>query len=823
MKQHFYTKALIIAAVLAATVPACSLKEDLPWRTDGMEGIVLLFSPNDAIAVKATVDSAGVASLNENKLVSIEYFLYPTGKTNQDALIHGFINNPVALTPYQISIDDDSVGELCPGSSKYFVVYAIANYNRIIPAPQGNDSEDLSGTSVPELEALTRNLDEQGGSVKLVQDHFLMSSGAVQVGPIKRAQKRIVEAIIPLQRVASKLSILVRVAESYSITNTVVINNVPDVRNEVWVPRINEMTVYLVNGSKTGKIGGAPIAITEENSDEYLFSYGEQGFNMNSGETHTYQTFTYTPTLDNQGNPVLDSEGRPEYDYVPTTETGTFYPCVTSFYSYPEQWEYGTVEEPYLKLMIPWDRRAGVSTGGNAYGATSKQYYYRVYCPGSTIDANHSEFLRNHWYKVILNVGILGSEVDGGESIINGQYFVADWQERDTGTVSGEDDPTGVNDSDKETEIKGARYLFMNKTKFDLYNINEHTAPYTTSNTCEIVNFHAVRYNFSGTTKQEESTDDPADWNIELTLTSTQTGAHIHFYHALNNDINDDDYDVSPYTITFRIRQTDAIDTYYKDITIHQYPAIQIDPQMNTDGTNDKNHGYVLIDTYNSTSTDAWRRNTTLSGGNNANPNMYIISASVLSDASMLIGDPRTTEYYSDSQLVSNWTSTAATHIDGSTNVRLRYYYKTNQSEEFKNIIAPSFRVASSYGKSQSMSYDNALRRCAAYQEDGYPAGRWRLPTMAEVLFITTLSQDGMIPELFTFTRSSALDESYWCASGKIDGVYGVPTYFSGTTGNRFLRCVYDEWYWNGYKLDNDTDISRVSPVTTFKWGDVQR
>ena len=88
-------------------------------------------------------------------------------------------------------------------------------------------------------------------------------------------------------------------------------------------------------------------------------------------------------------------------------------------------------------------------------------YYYRVYCPATAIDISNAEFVRNNWYKVVLNIGILGSEMDGGEMVINGQYYVVNWQERETGSGGS---GTGVNDSDKEAEIKGARYLFLRAT-----------------------------------------------------------------------------------------------------------------------------------------------------------------------------------------------------------------------------------------------------------------------------------------------------------------------------------------------------------------------
>ena len=40
--------------------------------------------------------------------------------------------------------------------------------------------------------------------------------------------------------------------------------------------------------------------------------------------------------------------------------------------------------------------------------------------------------------------------------------------------------------------------------------------------------------------------------------------------------------------------------------------------------------------------------------------------------------------------------------------------------------------------------------RCAGYQEAGYPAGRWRVPTMAEINYIVQLSGWGVIPSLFS-------------------------------------------------------------------------
>lgn len=806
MKKLSNTLLFAAAAILLATIPACSLKE--MFGDEEGEGIVLSFCSDESILVtKASSTKEGVDAYNENVLNSVEYFLYSDINKNGNAVIHGYLENVRQNAPVSIPMTSDIVNyTLCPNNANRFWVYAIANHPRIVA---DTDPEDLTGTDVATLAAKTRDIEITGAVVDTPQSSFLMSTdGLFEVTPIKRRNTIVASANIGLKRVAAKITVSVRVVPEVEVRNTVTISGVTDTRTEIWKPRLNEMYVYLVNGAKTGKVDGTPV----EGSD--LFTYQQTEFNMSAGESYSYDT--YTKKVDEYGNEIYDSNGLVIYEKE--TKTGVFYPANIPFYTYPEQWMYGSEEEPYLKIGIPWDREPGISDGGTAFGATNKMYYYRVYCPASAIDISNAQFLRNNWYKVVLNVGILGSETDGGEMIIEGNYYVVDWQERETGSGSGQG--TGINDSDKEAEIKGARYLFLNEQNFTMYNLEDLMIPYVTSDPCEIVNFSAKKYDFSGSTKQEITTNSMATWNMDVNLVTTGTGAHISFNHPLNNDTTTDDYDVSPYIITFTIRHKDDV-SYSKVITIEQKPAIIIDSQMNTDGNNDQNHGYVYINAVNSTSGDAWTRNSTLGGENNANPNMYLISTSVLSDSEMLIGDPRTSDAYKDSDLYSGWSSASRVYIDGTANHRLTNYYPAESDEAFKDVIAPVFRVASSYGKSQSMSYDNARRRCASYQEDGYPAGRWRIPTMAEVLFITTLSQKGMIPELFTFNRSLALDESYWCASGKIDGVYGIPTYYSGTDGSRWIRCVYDEWYWSDMKI-NGNDASRVT-ITDFTWGDIPR
>ena len=111
----------------------------------------------------------------------------------------------------------------------------------------------------------------------------------------------------------------------------------------------------------------------------------------------------------------------------------------------------------------------------------------------------------------------------------------------------------------------------------------------------------------------------------------------------------------------------------------------------------------------------------------------------------------------------------------------------------------------------EGITFDDVFNRAATYQEDGYPAGRWRVATKSEVHFVAKLYADGKIPPLFSSGTS------YWCNNGKVTPTSGgdvTISYETGGTGS--TRPVYDEWYWEHadvYRLD-------VNNRNTFTWGD---
>lgn len=154
----------------------------------------------------------------------------------------------------------------------------------------------------------------------------------------------------------------------------------------------------------------------------------------------------------------------------------------------------------------------------------------------------------------------------------------------------------------------------------------------------------------------------------------------------------------------------------------------------------------------------------------------------------------------------------------------LMYYHPTDENNDrTANMISPEFMIASSYGVTSDITKENARKRCASYQEDGYPAGRWRVPTQAEIEYIVQLSAWGKIPILFGYVPTSQYygdDATYWSANGVINvnsqtgdtNMVNVPTNQANTYTSA-VRCVYDTWYWG---RDEDDKCTK----TEYTWGD---
>lgn len=461
---------------------------------------------------------------------------------------------------------------------------------------------------------------------------------------------------------------------------------------------------------------------------------------------------------------------------VRRTRGDSYYTTPSSFYSMASDWSGNESAEASFLLIVPWS-----ADGGETY----QRSYYQipVNAAGLRIDANN-------YYVINMTIGVVGSFEEISPVTLTPSLLTLDWGTFDI----------------VENEIRESRYLVLGSNSVTLDNKTETTIQFASSHDCRIYT-KSMTYPDLSNAETPTLTVDESDY----TLTVDNANSVIRFEHSLDNS-GGAGSDFAPYTLTFTVGHSDNA-TYVQEVTIRQEPMIFVVADMNSDGDSSDHNGYVYINNGSKSSLGNGGNGLT---GSNKNPSMYVISlSSFAAGSTYTIGDPRTSYIdnlpgYSGSSLSYTWAQTA-TAIEGGTR-RISYYHPTEQGDRTRNMVAPKFRIASSYGACNAAAYNNMRQRCAAYQEDGFPAGRWRLPTAAEILYITSLSAQETIPELFTFGKNDT--DGYWCANGWVGGDASAKPILheNSYSGSNYCRCVYDEWFWGS---------DRISDITTFTWGDV--
>lgn len=504
------------------------------------------------------------------------------------------------------------------------------------------------------------------------------------------------------------------------------------------------------------------------------------------------------------------------------------------FYSYPHTWLAYTEtsqlvqseKQTYLTFRIPWTcTKNGVQLSTN--------YYYRVPVTNEIISGSDGKEYRslksNTLYKIKMKVGVLGS-IDPGQVTpdVDLEYKISEWKSVDI-----------------SADVNKYNYLELETNYVEMNNESRADIGVTSSSdvTAKVVKITYPDYsreNIGQSTMTEQ--DKPVEpnrnddkywggllgWKFNQKLwdadnakyktdkqvwesffgenaTSIQPyGQTLVFQHELPSTV------YVPWTYTIEVTNKEGLK---QELTITQYPPIYITGEYNSEGrTNrfvygkngDKNvdddRGYSL-----------GNANNPGSSSTNNNKNQYTIHVTQLDagdESKYIIGDPR------------NPTPTKLSSLEkyGTTSQKgLQSYLKTRgetgTEREYDRMIAPVFKIASSWGvvTTGSINYVQAQKRCASYQENGYPAGRWRIPTEGEIEFIVSLSNMGYIPKLF--------GGDYYASSKRyyIGGDEGTEGKFGGTAGsnngNRSVRCVYDVWYWGDEKLANPN---------VFTWGDTE-
>lgn len=468
------------------------------------------------------------------------------------------------------------------------------------------------------------------------------------------------------------------------------------------------------------------------------------------------------------------------------------YEQVAPFYSYPNPQETTDRKDTYLMLCVPWTVRQ--SDGDGSYQAVN--YYYRVPITGN---ADPALMARNQYYRINVHISVLGSvDPEDAIEITNANFEIYDWFE------------VGI-----DTGMEQYQYLVLDEYSSVMNNVDELQMPYASSSSLVWSDTEGIE---EGKYTKIVSVSYP-DYSDEETRIETLTNADeikdagffiekgqdetLIFRHVIPDDA------FVPYTITIQVFNKQGI-SISEPWIIRQYPDIYIEAKYNSNGRNNRFVFGQNEDTYyRQVEDDSGMEIGTvldLSRSDDQNPNQYIIYITSFEVGdNYIIGDPRTLEV--DPMTYEDRWGNEKKHFNN-----LNNYYST-RSDDVSRVIPPAFMIASSWAGTSGHvdGYENAKARCAAYQENGYPAGRWRMPTEAEIEYIMALSEAGEIPQLLQ--RGSP----YWSSSGRII----QENEWTANETSAFIRCVYDIWYWGDKKISELPEEDKNGFTDTdFVWGD---
>lgn len=800
MMRYRLIKYVMVGLWMATLLGSCS--EDL-YDGDGIDGekgyITLRFSQPQAAVQETRATEHGDNTLNENNINFVDLYFFPNGKSNEDAV----------LVEDNHAVEFDTSG----GDTTYFVKVRTGDtkLNELFGSTQNgscevyavaNSSQESPSASTC-LDSLRLRVLRHNFGAQLTQGHFIMQSNPEKLATVD-LKDGAATGSIPMTRVAAKLQIYLNVPDTLHVYNK------DGSGFAVWKSDRSHMSIVFNNGLMDYTLNGKDTSHPDSSF-----------YNSMQVDMHKYATMTRN-TVD--------------YDY-----------SHTPFYSYPFSWKETDTHVPTFIIAVPWSK-LNPGTGSDTYG-TPEITYYQVHPNMLT-----GKLQSNYFYRMYMKIETVGSTDNTTPvDITPSGYRIQPWGEVKLNTHK---DVTG--------DLYRYTYLVVDPTSVVLNNTSTTTLHYTSSSALtKDTKITKVEYNSYETPGQVTHHTLTADDLAKLTtnryeLDYTSTPGQIRFTH------NVDDGTYAAKTITIQVANDDGLSEL---VTITQYPAIYMhtfpgdnafvdgyfshvaDPASSIGNAiysdygayNSVNYsknfpdGDASFNYYNSDGTNVTvpygsmvKALAQTSGGIVNNSITEITVTSFNSNNGFYeangtkyyyqIGDPRENAGYtsndlqayltnqklvSHSWLYDRYTITQKSWGDNAAKIK--------KASETKTIIAPQFFVSSGWNSSTSLSFADAQKRAATYQEAGYSAGRWRLPTEAEIMFITARQREGVIPTLF---GSSA---PYWAASGRVyfDGAFydadhvkrstsgssyvsGGYVYASGLSdnGTAYMRFAYDTWYW---------------------------
>lgn len=799
--KRFITYIYIIAVSLIASV-SCT-REDV-FEGNGQDGFITLRLQTAEMGTRVTIKEGDPVDGEdlENFVDHADFFFFKN-EDGTELLDHKRLtvkteqNANGELVPvegqdnlYECTFDVSSTNNDGPLQGPSYV-YVIANYPEEIDDDEITSLDDVLGLDIPidlseDFEYFVMDSYDSAAENRLT---YLTPSKGHDNSLDKEGN---VKYTIGLSRAAAKLVLSFKVAKSYT-----------DAASNYWTPVTNQMWWNFLYVRKSGMtVEAEPLAF--------------------DAKTNYFNTEQLAP-VENE-----DDEDD-EYTYWTTS----------AIYTYPQAYKTDDRTAPYYKLFCPWTcEKKGMNN-----------FYYKIILPDLNVDEKGNNFFkRNKVYQLMVDVSVIGGTEEDW-ALLTDHIYVADWWA-----------PEKI-----EASFEGAMYLDVPVTTFTIYGDDSVTIPVVSSNLITVTGVTGTRTNlYSGSTESVT----PSITNI------TKEGFTL--THELNTDMTSSGFDCTPITYTMTVNHASGGLNKPITVTVIQYPSIYVEAQTSNGSVFVNGQGYNS--SYNVQGTNAYFTpvfdNQESSGswyggylgnigsvanpssvngqGDNNNQHQYTVHVSVLPSTNPnVIGDPRggsavnnlgyatysfssgspQYSYYGDYYHRRYFSSTA------DNNVSTKY---NPAGDDTQNTIAPIFKIASSYGKTTLMNYTYAKERCAAYQENGYPAGRWRLPTSAEIDFVISLSENNHIPTLFgcgpEYNNNGSFNHfaAYWSGGGwaycgKTSVINGEKQLDLSSNGNKtsesgtnytvtvptgtntnytvrynntnythyvYTRCVYDVWYW---------------------------
>ena len=836
MKKLIY---ILLSLVLVSTGCVGELGSD-DIRVD--EGFVLTINSSP---LTKTVTNPGAAY--ERQLNTLDCFFYPKGQTGSPCVFYHrqtFAADATGQVKFAIDVVEDAIRKIFPTESTC-EIFVIANLpSDVIPEGVEFNSDPTNiHTKLESLESYLlqmkgRQSSEYESDYDDIDQPFVMAGRAIG----QKDSKKNASATISLRRAASKITFSVAIPAYLDVKDK-------DNNTVRMIPQLTDdadnvtLKAAFHNGTSKGYLYKGADATTQNalfNTEKCRFEY--------SGTTL----------------PVVKSKVNTQVDSIPERRV---YNCEVPFYTYARAWEKGSADAAYIAFEMPW----GYDKQGE--GMKYATYYYQILVNGAG-----RKFEPNNWYDMFVNIGVIGSAVENIPIVIDHQiFYVLDW----TDEISGYEHP------DEDVYLEVYTYFIVNQKFIEIDNENYCNIKYNASHNIAWQVTDAYYYNNSGVTSTQQNIDkatitfDNSQKGQLTLLHNIPSSVYSPIYINLNMWLDIDGDGV--------LDANESAD-YLEQVSIIQYPPMYVIRDESTlrsiyvNGTRNYNsvrltNTYLFTENqtnyyplgYNDGVRNFDRNNDIGKDNDEINYSMFIINVSSFdkddtfqapalnSDGcpivgegtgpgtnnapkpqptpqsyNYIIGDPRkrvsdvNLDGAANHNVPNRWaTANALYPVDGSTNRKLKYYYPTEDFGNSFQIIAPKFRVVSFNNASgKECTAVSAAMRCASLQEDGFPAGRWRLPTIAEVQYIIYLQGQGAIQEIFSSSSSAYATASYANAdkSRRITlSLDGKNLVWNNLSNQISVRCVYDDWYWGSDRqaLENDA-AGKNTPggFYRFTWGD---